>query len=147
MDQERVIYRQPAASGIDFPTLGKAVGGLKFGTVAFDKLRDPDSATSFLETLLTEHLGAQPMAPDAIVIISPKVMLDKNPVRDQMAEAGWVDCPVFYLNYNADPIGNPWRDAIGTVLKAYRGVEYSISAPKDLGKAVGGMMSLLKTNR
>jgi hypothetical protein len=40
--------------------------------------------------------------------------------------------PVFYLNYNLTPMQNPWRDAIGTMVKRARGREYTISQPRDL---------------
>jgi hypothetical protein len=40
--------------------------------------------------------------------------------------------PVFYMNYNVNPTANPWRDAIGTAVKAMKGSEYTISRPRDL---------------
>jgi hypothetical protein len=48
--------------------------------------------------------------------------------------------PVFYFNYNSNPRKNPWRDTIATALKAYRGLAYSITFPKDLGSAMNDMM-------
>ena len=40
--------------------------------------------------------------------------------------------PVFYMNYSLNPQANPWRDAIGTAVKYLKGVEYTISRPRDL---------------
>jgi hypothetical protein len=39
---------------------------------------------------------------------------------------------VFYMNYNVNPTANPWRDAIGTAVKALKGAEFTISRPRDL---------------
>ncbi len=147
MDEQRVIYRQPEAPGIDFPALGEAVKTLKFGTVDYGLLRDRNSATNFLAALLTEHLGPQPAAPDAIVIISPKVMLDKEVAREKLIQAGRAECPVFYMNYNARPYRHPWRGTISAALKAYRAVEYTITAPRDLSAALVRMTSKLKADR
>ncbi len=36
------------------------------------------------------------------------------------------------MNYNLNPQANPWRDAIGNAVKALKGVEYTISRPRDL---------------
>jgi len=40
--------------------------------------------------------------------------------------------PVFYMNYNLNPSGNPWRDAIGSAVKYLKGIEFTISRPRDL---------------
>jgi hypothetical protein len=127
--------------------LGDAVKKLKFGTVDYDLLRNPDRSADFLASVLTENLGPQPPTPDAIVIISSKVMLDKKLARDKLIEAGQAQCPIFYMNYNANPLRHPWRDAISAALKAYRGVEYSITGPRDLGSALSKMMSRLRVGQ
>ncbi len=40
--------------------------------------------------------------------------------------------PVFYMNYNLNPQANPWRDAIGSAVKALKGAEFTITRPRDL---------------
>jgi hypothetical protein len=141
MQEERIIYREDNVERIDFPALGEAVGGIKLGTVDFRKLQDPLSGTRFLAGLLTEHLGRhQNPEPDAIVITGPKLMLDKRIPPETLKEAGRAKCPIFYLNYNFNPRNNPWRDAIGSALRVYRGLEYTITLPRDLGTAMSDMM-------
>lgn len=140
MQQERIIYRADNVPRIDFPALGEAVQSLRLGTVDYQQLLDPDSDTRFLTGLLTEHLGSRDQAADAIVIVGPKVMLEKGIPQEALQQAGGAGSPVFYLNYNSDPRRNPWRDAIGAALKAYRGLQYTIRAPRDLGSALTDMM-------
>lgn len=41
-------------------------------------------------------------------------------------------CPVFYLNYDPEPFASPWRDMIGSVVKLWRGSEYTIRRPRDI---------------
>jgi len=43
-----------------------------------------------------------------------------------------VSFPVFYMNYNVNPQGIPWRDAIGVAVKHLKGAEFTISRPRDL---------------
>ena len=144
MQEERVIYREDNVERIDFPALGEAVGAIKLGTVDYRKLQDPTSGTRFLTSLLSEQLGPQQPEPDAIVITGPKLMLEKRVPQEALRQAGRADCPIFYLNYNFNPRSNPWRDAIGSALRVYRGLEYSITLPRDLGAALTDMMSKLR---
>jgi hypothetical protein len=130
MNEQRVVYRQDESDQIDFPGLGKAVSALKFGIVDYQKLADPHSESAFLSGLITEELGRNKA--DAVIFAGPKVMLDEQLPLDDMKELGGVSYPVFYLNYNLMPMQNPWRDAIGTVVKRVRGWEYTISRPRDL---------------
>ena len=53
-------------------------------------------------------------------------------------------CPVFYLSYNSDPMGNPWKDAIGEAVRLLRGHEYGIRQPRDLWPAWRDVMSHLQ---
>ena len=68
-------------------------------------------------------------------------MLDQNVPAEQLKEVGPVDYPVFYMNYNLNPQVGPWRDAIGNVVRFFRGTEYTITRPRDLWFAVGEMVS------
>ncbi len=140
MQEQRVIYREDNVERINFPALGEAVSGIHLGTVDYRHLQDSQSGTRFLTSLLTEQLGPQNPEPDAIIITGPKLMLEKKIPSDVLKEAGRANCPIFYLNYNFNPRNNPWRDAIGSALKFYRGLEYSISLPRDLGSALTDMM-------
>lgn len=130
MNEQRVVYRQEDSDQIDFPELGKAVSSVKFGLVDYRKLSDPHSETAFLSSLIDEELGHNNA--DAVIFTGPKVMLDEPLPLDNMKELSSVSYPVFYLNYNLNPVQNPWRDAIGSVVKRVRGWEYTISRPRDL---------------
>ena len=69
-----------------------------------------------------------------------KVLLDQNVPQETLRSVGNVDYPVFYLNYNLYPQQIPWRDSIGHAVKHFRGVEYTISRPRDLWFAVSEMV-------
>ena len=140
--QERVFHTQDAAAEIDFPALGNAVKELQIGTVSYTQLRDPNSATRFLAALLRNNLTGQPPV-DAVVIVSPQVMLDDKPSKELFASVTPESPPVFYLNYNPDPVSNPWRDTIAGVLQIFRGLHYSITRPRDLGSALRDMQTRL----
>jgi hypothetical protein len=104
-------------------------------------LRDPQSETHFVTRLLTDELGAQADSADAIVIVGPKVLLDRNIPRNSLKAKGSAICPVFYLNYTANPL-EPWPDTIGSALKAYKGAAvYNILFPRDLGLAMRELLS------
>jgi hypothetical protein len=45
------------------------------------------------------------------------------------------------MNYTLNPLSNPWRDAIGNVVRFFRGTEYTITRPRDLWFAVGEMVT------
>jgi hypothetical protein len=140
MQEERVIFEQRNVRRIDFPALGDAVESIEGGMVDFAQLQDEESASRFLTELFTKHLGPQEPTPDAVMIVGPKLMLEKKISRRLLVENPQIHAPVFYLIYNTDPYVHPWRDAISGVLKLYRGLEYTISLPKDFGRAMKDMM-------
>jgi hypothetical protein len=45
------------------------------------------------------------------------------------------------MNFNLNPQASPWRDAIGSAEKNFKGFEYTISRPRDLWYAWGEIMS------
>ena len=63
MQEQRVIYRQEAASQIDFPALGKALKSLNLGTVDLKQLDARSTAIrSFSANLITQEItdGKEP---------------------------------------------------------------------------------------
>jgi hypothetical protein len=140
--EQRILYRQEDDDKIDFAALGEAAQSPTAGTINYSLLKDPRSETHFVTKLLTDQLGARTSSPDAIVIIGPKVTLEKKVPLDPLKEEGAAACPIFYLNYNPNPFEEPWRDTIGSALKAYkRAVAYDIVMPRDLGAAMKDMLS------
>ena len=130
MNEQRVVYRQDDADQIDFPEIGKALSAVKFGTVEYKKLSDPHSEGAFLTRLISDELGNN--HDDAVIFAGPKIMLDDPLPAESLKDLPNTPLPVFYMNYNLAPQQNPWRDAIGGVVKRLRGYEYTISRPRDL---------------
>jgi hypothetical protein len=131
MQQQKVIYRQDEASQIDFPALGQAVKSLKLGTVDLKHLVQKHSDTDFLAQLMTSEINPKDSV-DALIFAGPKVMLDDGVSPETLKQLSDVKFPVFYLNYNANPQMNPWRDAIGNAVRFLKGAEFTISRPRDL---------------
>jgi len=140
MQEQRVVYRQEAADQIDFPSLGDAIDSLKLGVVDYKRLSQKNSETDFLTGLITNEMATEDH-PDALIFAGPKVMLDQRVPQDSLREVGNLEYPVFYMNYNYNPISNPWRDAIGNAVKFFKGQEYTISRPRDLWYAWTEIMS------
>jgi hypothetical protein len=132
MQQQMVLYRQDDAPQIDFPALGRAVKNLRLGTVDFKHLAQKHSDTDFLTQLMTTESKDPKDSLDALIFAGPKVMLDDGLAPDTLKQLSEVKYPVFYMNYNANPQANPWRDAIGNAVRFLKGGEYTISRPRDL---------------
>jgi len=132
VQSQRVLYRQEAASQIDFPALGRAISKLELGTVDLKHLTQKHGDSEFLGGLLASEVKDSGEAPDAMIFAGPKVMLDDGLPPDTLKQLGDVKFPVFYMNYNLYPQANPWRDAIGSAVRASRGIEYTISRPRDM---------------
>jgi hypothetical protein len=132
MQEQRVIYRQNDASQIDFPAMGEALHSLNLGTVDLKRLSQKHGDADFLTSFITQEIKDEKSAPDAVIIAGPKVMIDSGVQQDTLKQIGDLKFPVFYMNYNVNPTANPWRDAIGTAVKAMKGSEFTISRPRDL---------------
>jgi hypothetical protein len=140
MQEQRVVYRQDAADQIDFPAIGDSLNSVKLGTVRVGQLNQKHSDTEFLTQLITNEMAHD--HPDAVIFAGPKVMMEQGvPTESVRALSGDLSYPVFYMNYNLNPVQSPWRDAIGDVVKRLRGFEYTISRPQDLWNAWSEIMS------
>jgi hypothetical protein len=131
IEETRVMYRQESAQRIDFPALGKALESMKPGTVNIQRLGHKHSETEFLKALIDKEMGPT-NHPDAVIFAGPKVMLDADVPQDDLKRIGDIEFPVFYLNYNSNPQKIPWKDSISHVIRAFRGIEYTISRPQDV---------------
>jgi hypothetical protein len=138
---QKIIYREESADKIDFGALSKAAQLPTAGTVNYRLLRDSQSETHFVTTLLTDHLGTRTAPSDAVIIVGRKGTLEKKVSLDQLKTGGRAPYPIFYLNYNPNPFDQPFADAIGSALKAYKGaLAYNIELPRDLGVALRDML-------
>ncbi len=140
LHEQRVVYRQDQADRIDFPALGEALKSLNLGTVDLKRLIQKNGETVFLTDLIRKEMGEQG-APDALIFAGPKAMLEENVSLEQLKGVGDAEYPVFYMNYNLYPQSNPWRDAIGNVVRFFKGQEFTISRPRDLWYSVSEMVS------
>jgi hypothetical protein len=113
---------------------------MHLGTVDIKRLNTKNGETEFLSTLIQQELKGEGH-PDALIFAGPKVLLEENVSRDSLKEIGEVEYPVFYMNYNLQPQSMPWRDAIGSAVKFFRGYEFTISRPRDLWSAMTDMIS------
>ncbi len=140
IERNAVIYRQENASQIDFPTLGAAIEQLHLGTIDVQKLRQKSRGdTSFVAGIIVDEISRT--RPDALIFIGPKGCGGDAAVHDSLKKIGPPDFPVFYLNYFA---GRPmpfWGDAIGEIVKLWKGTEYTIEKPRDLFFAWAEVMS------
>ncbi len=132
MQEQRVVYRQDAAAQIDFPAMGDALKSLSLGTVDFKRLSQKHGDTEFLSRLITTEIKDDQGKPDAVIFAGPKVVLEDGLPQDTLKQLGDVKLPVFYMNYNLNPQSNPWRDAIGNAVHSLKGIEFTISRPRDL---------------
>jgi hypothetical protein len=142
--EQRIVYRNNDGNGIDLASLRQALHGPSAGTVSYRVLQNPSGETEFVTKLLIDELGAGAVAPDAVLIIGPKVSLDVKVPVEFLRRSGAVSCPIFYFNYNPIPIDEPFGDTIGSALRAYKAaMSYNIVFPKDLGAAVRDVLSRL----
>jgi hypothetical protein len=148
MQEQKVIYRQDGVNHIDFPALGNALTTLNLGTVDLKRLSDKHGDTEFLTGLVRKEMAPGPQGhPDALVFAGPKILLDANPPEEALRDAGDIDFPVFYMNYNLNPQAVPWKDAISHTVRFFRGYEYTITRPRDLWFAVSEMVSKIVKSR
>ena len=148
MQEQKVVYRQEDAERIDFPALGQALTALNLGTVDLKRLSEKHGDTDFLTNLVRHEVSSNPQDhPDALIFAGPKVMLDANVPQEALKEAGDVNFPVFYMNYNLNPQAVPWKDAISHTVHFFRGYEYTISRPRDLWFAVSDLVSRVVKSR
>ena len=139
IEQGRIVYRQDTTARIDFPALGKALEGMKLGTVNVQQLSQKNSETDFLEDLITREVNSAGH-PDAVVFAGPKAMLNADVPESDLRRIGDIECPVFYMNYNLNPQAVPWKDSISRAIRTFKGTEYTISRPRDLWLSTSEMV-------
>ncbi len=144
--EQRVLFRQQDAARIDYQSLAEALESLNPGTVDIGRLARKDSDAMFLADLVRKETSAEERV-DAVVFAGPKAMLEENVPAEELRKIGQLPFPLFYLNYNLNPAVMPWRDAIGNVVRYFKGTEYSITRPRDMWFAVNEMVSRIAQTR
>jgi hypothetical protein len=132
LQEQKVIYRQPEAPQIDFPALGHALNALNLGTTDLKRLAEKHPGSEFLAGLMSAEVSQAKDGPDAVIIAGPKLGAEDVIPPDALKQLSDVKFPVFYMSYNLNPAANPWRDAIGNAVKYLKGMEFTISRPRDL---------------
>jgi len=136
---QKIVYKEENgdANAIDFRALGKAIESPAVGTIDYRLLQDPQSETHFVTSLLADQLGAGNVSHDAIIIVGPRLSLERKVPLDALRERGAAPCPIFYLSYNPNPFEERFADTIGFALKAYSTAsKYDITRPGDFGTAL-----------
>src|SRR5207237_10558627 len=118
---------------------GAALKQIKPGTIDLSRLSRKHGDTEFLSTLVKQEVSGG--RPDALIFVGPKALLDSSVSEDELKSVGDVEFPMFYMNFNSDPMGVPWKDTIGKVVKFFKGREYTIAGPRDLWNAVTEIVS------
>jgi hypothetical protein len=132
LQEQKVLYRQQAAPEIDFPALGRALRSLNLGTTDLQRLAQKHEGSEFLAGLIATEVGGANDSPDAVVFTGPKLRVEDAIPAAALKQLNGVKFPVFYMSYNLNPAANPWRDTIGIAVKYLKGMEFSISRPRDV---------------
>jgi hypothetical protein len=146
VQEQRILYRQEDADHIDFPAMGTALKSIRLGTVDLNRLERKHGDIEFLSSLIRSEISSEDHL-DGLIFVSPKTMMDSNIPQDDLKQASATDYPVFYMNYNLDPQGAPWKDAIGRWVKFLKGQEYTISGPRELWSAVTDVVARITKSR
>jgi hypothetical protein len=145
---QKIVYRQENVSRIDTPSLMAAIEKSDVGTINYRSLLDPRGESKFIARVLTCELGSGMPQSDVILVAGPKASTEGKIRLEQWKETGEAAVPIFYFSYVADPVRNPFRDPIGSALKAYKTIsEFTIIRPRDMGVAISHLLSWVKTRR
>lgn len=138
LQEQRILYRQEFSDRIDFQSIGEALKGLQLGRVDFARLQNKNSDAEFLGALIQNEFKVRDgePAPDGLIIAGPKAMLPSSVPAEALRDVGETEYPVFYLNYNLMPQLNPWRDSISQAVRYFKGLEFTITRPRELWSAV-----------
>ncbi len=132
LQEQKIIDRQQDVSEIDFPALGRALRALNLGTINLKLLAQKHGDSDFLAGLIAKEVCQAAPSPDAVIFAGPKLVAEDSIPPEALKQLSDVKFPLFYMNYNLNPSANPWRDAIGNAVKYLKGMEFTISRPRDL---------------
>ena len=139
LDQNEIFYRRENVAQVDIPALGDVLDQLRFGTIDIKGLRRNDGGVQLLTGLLSEEMSKS--NPDALIFVGPRTAPSARSINQRIKELAKPRCPVFYLSYAAEQDPAPWRDAIGSLVKFWKGFDYTIRKPRDLFMAWTEVMS------
>jgi hypothetical protein len=138
---QQILYRQGRSSRVDFPAIGEALKSLHLGVIDA-KYAMKNAPAQFVAGLVNEQSLTEKA--DALIIVGPKSDREVKVPRGMVDSLEDLDRPLFYMNYSARPFASPWRDHFGSLVRQKRGVEYTISTPKDLYAAWSDVIARLE---
>jgi hypothetical protein len=142
--QKRVLYRQESSPRVNFEALGEAIADLQLATVDVRQLLDKSTQTDYLSELLRQELSSVDF--DAVVFVSPRIPPTDALPEERLRELTGLRSRLFYMDYSLHPEATPWRDAFASVVRFFKGFQYTITRPKDLWDAVSQMVARIGEN-
>ncbi|HYM10206.1 MAG TPA: hypothetical protein VEU62_05725 [Bryobacterales bacterium] len=139
--QRRVLFQQEGAAAVDLASLGRALEKHTGGLVDYRQLAGRDGGGNFLRSLAEPARGGEEPAPDAVIILGPKVAAGDGAGR--IAKPNLPHTRVFFLDWTGDLPANPWKDPITALVGAAGGRVYQIRRPADWAAAWRGILERL----
>lgn len=140
LQERRILYQENFSDQIDFPSMGNALKRINMGTVDVSQLENKNGGTEFLSSLVKRQTSADDDA-DGLIFIGPKMVTSCGIPEEDLRQVGELQSPVFYVNYTHVPEAIVCRDAIGRIVKFFKGREYTIHAPRDLWNALSEVVA------
>ncbi len=146
LEREKVLFRSRGAPEVDFPALGMALRTFELHTIDVHELGQKDAGAGFLTELLAAEVNESQL--DALIFVGPKTASVSWAHAALGASRGLSDLRghVFYLSYLSDETGPPGPDPIGSLVRFWKGLEYTIARPRDLLAAWNEVMSRISTD-
>jgi len=146
IEQRKVLYRQNSYDQIDFPAVGAALASLKLGFVDVKQLQNRNGDIEFLSDLVKNEFVSN-IPPDGLIFAGPKSLMDSCISKADLKEIGKLGYPVFNLTYSTEADAMLWPDAIGRVVRFFKGQEYEITVPHELWNAVNDAVGRIEKSK
>jgi hypothetical protein len=145
LEQNQILYRGRSSPQVDFHALGSAMNKLKPGIVDVRNILHGASGADLLGEIVDDEMTNE--RPDAVIFVGQRTATDRLHPHSPTIKPKAPDCPVFYLNYNANPFPITSTDSIGSIVKLWKGFEYTISKPRDVFTAWAAVMREISKRR
>lgn len=129
-EDQDVLFRHDYAKVIDFRSLSGVIDQLEPETVDVSDLLGGSEMNFFEELLYAEVLGSDP--PDGVVFVGREMNFGKAIPKSTLARVQAMGAPVAFF----DASRFAWRGAMGNLVRALGGREYTLRRPGDLSRAI-----------
>ena len=135
----QLVYEVRNQPRLDFRALGDAIEATPAGVVDLEELADPDGERRFLAEVLARSLAPGPHAPDALVIMGPKVDREAGP------GAGELTLParpavLHQFAFHRNPQSYPWSGAIEAFLQPHGLTVSTVSRAQEFARALASFL-------